>query len=309
MAKTTLENPTIAVPQDDKPAAGLSLTESYEYCKRLAKRSAGNFYYSFLTLPRKQFREMCSLYGFMRMCDDLADDPAVSVADKAVKLQSWRDDLTRACEGDCSGHPVLPSLRDVCRRRAIPTEYLHAVIDGVESDLQPQGFESFEELNRYCYQVAGAVGLCCVHVWGLSDDRATSLAIDCGTAFQLTNILRDLGEDAALGRVYLPREELDHFEYSFDDILANRRDERFRRLMQFQVQRAKMYFDRSQELFALLKPPGRAVYSAMRKIYGGILSEIERRDYDVYTKRISLSRWRKMRHTVGSLVVHRLLRQ
>ena len=284
----------------------LSLAESYGYSKALAKRTAGNFYFSFLTLPRERFRAMCALYGFMRVCDDLGDEPGGDDDAKIGQLKSWQRMLERALEGDCSGHEVFPALMDVVHRYEIPAEYLHAVIDGVKSDLQPRTFETFEELSQYCYQVAGAVGLCCVHIWGFHDERAIPRAIDCGTAFQLTNILRDLGEDAAMGRVYLPREDLIRFGVTPDDLAAGRRNERFTELMRFEVQRAKSYYEKARELFESLQRPGKPIFATMLRIYGGLLKEIERRNYDVFTRRISLSRRRKLGIVLSSVVRYRL---
>jgi phytoene synthase len=169
----------------------------------LARRTAGNFYFSFLTLPGPLFRDMCALYAFMRISDDLGDDESVSIDRRRELLAAWRQSLGRALDGDPRDHPALPALADAVGRHSVPREHLFAVLDGVAMDLKPAGFETFEELSKYCYHVAGAVGLCCIHVWGFHDDRAIPAAIDCGLAFQLTNILRDLGEDARAGRVYL----------------------------------------------------------------------------------------------------------
>jgi 15-cis-phytoene synthase len=308
MASTEIE---IGPPAVDSGHAGtdrvaLPLADSYAYCKALAKRTAGNFYFSFLTLRRERFRAMCALYGFMRVCDDLGDEPGIDVETKAAKLRSWREGLARALHGDCGGHEVFPALRDVVERYAIPAEYLHAVIDGVESDLRPRSFETFDELLRYCYQVAGAVGLCCVHIWGFRGERAIPLAIDCGTALQLTNILRDLGEDAAMGRVYLPREDLARFGVTAADLAIHRRDDRFIELMRFEVARARTYYANARELFGFLERPGRPILAAMLRIYGGLLDEIERSGYDVFTRRVSLSRGRKLRIALRAMVWYRV---
>ncbi len=214
------------------------LDESIAWCKSLTKRTAGNFYFSFLTLPADRLRDMCVLYAFMRVSDDLGDDLDRSVEERRAALVKWRDDLETALAGGSADHPVFPALADLVARHQIPAKYLQAVIAGVEMDLDPKGFETFAELADYCYHVAGAVGLCCIHVWGFEGEEAIPLAVDCGCAFQLTNILRDLGEDALMGRVYLPREDLRRFDYDSSDIAAHCRDERFQDLMQFEVARA-----------------------------------------------------------------------
>jgi len=251
---------------------------------------------------------MCPLYGFMRVCDDLGDDPAHSPAEKQRHLQQWRTALHNALNGDCSGHPVFPALVDVVRQYDMPTEYLQHVIDGVQADLTFNGFATFDELASYCYQVAGAVGLCCLHIWGFDDEQAIPRAIDCGTAFQLTNILRDLGEDAAMGRVYLPRDELGRFGVSADDITAHRRNEGFCELMQFQVQRAAEYYQRARDLFPLIHRSGKPILAAMLNIYGGLLQEIELRNYDVFARRVALSRWRKLRIVLNAILRYRVFR-
>lgn len=288
-----------------------SVAESYDYCQVLAKKTARNFYYSFLTLPRDRLRAMCVLYSFMRVTDDLgdSDEPA---EDRATGLKEWRASLVQAAETGQSEHPVLPALVDVVRTYKIPIRYLLDVITGVETDLSPVAFDTFERLADYCYHVAGAVGLACIHLWGFHDERALAAAVDCGTAFQLTNILRDLREDAGLGRVYLPREDLEQFgltaaELSGNGMAAGVRDERFEKLMQFEVARTREYYARAQALFNYLDPPGKPILETMLRIYGGLLDEIERRRYDVFTRRIELSCGRKL-FIAGHVFVRQKLR-
>ena len=232
---------------------------------------------------------MCALYAFMRITDDLGDDGSQSVPRRSAALVSWRRALADALAGQPTSDAVLPALADVQQRHDIPPEHLYAVITGVEMDLNHQGFATFDDLARYCDHVAGAVGRCCIHIWGFEDATAHDRAIDCGRAFQLTNILRDLAEDANADRTYLPREDLERFELTTDDIKKRVRDERFRRLMSFQVARAHQYYAKALDLHGLLAPPGRPILKAMLEIYGGLLQEIERRNYDVYSRRIELS--------------------
>ncbi len=276
------------------------LSASFRECRRLARRQGKNFYFSFLTLPRHLQRDMCALYAFMRITDDLGDDPGRSTAQRQAALASWRRALEDALAGQAISHRILPAVADIVRRHQIPVEYLQAVIDGVEMDLQPTGFETFDDLSRYCYHVAGAVGLCCIHIWGFDDPRARDLAVDCGLAFQLTNILRDLAEDVDAGRVYLPRDELEQFDYMADDIRQRVMDERFERLMTFQVDRARSLYVRAAPLRDLVHPQGQPILTAMLRIYGGLLTEIEARRYDVYSERISLSTQRKVRIALES---------
>jgi phytoene synthase len=268
--------------------------DSYKYCQSLARRTGRNFYFSFLTLPRRLFRDMCVLYAYMRHTDDLGDSDEHSMAERRTALASWRASLDAALAGEAAQSRILPALADVTARHGIPAEYLHDVITGVESDLSPRSFQNFGDLSQYCYQVAGAVGLCCIHIWGFRDERARERAIDCGTAFQLTNILRDLAEDARMGRVYLPQEELDRFGYSEVDLRNGVRDDRFRELMRFQVARAHDYYARGAELHEYLSPAGRTILSTMFRIYSSLLREIEKRDYDVFSRRVRVSSPRKL---------------
>ena len=284
------------------------LDASYLYCKRLSRRTARNFYFSFLTLPRDRFRAMCVLNAFMRLSDDLGDDPNRPLAERQRALADWRCSLTRALEempNDGETHPVFPALRDVVQTYGIPHEYFFDVIDGVNLDLSDARFETFDELADYCYHVAGAVGLCCIHIWGFHDPRALPAAVTCGRALQLTNILRDLKEDASMGRLYLPREDLARFGYTFEDLTQGRRDERYSRLMQFEVARTRGFYEEARELFDYLDPAGKSILEVMLRIYGGLLDEIERREYDVFTRRVKLSRWKKLYFTARGIIRQR----
>jgi phytoene synthase len=269
-----------------------AVSESYAYCQALARSAARNFYYSFLPLPRERFRAMCVLYAVFRVSDDLADSDS-PVEERAAALARWRAELLEAASGGAAAHPVLPALADVISRYSIPHARLIEVIEGVEMDLRPIEFNTFADLARYCYHVAGAVGLACIQVWGYHDERALGAAVDCGTAFQLTNILRDLREDALRGRVYLPREELARFELTAADLACGAVDDRFTRMMQFEVERACGFYTRARALFDYLDEPGKPVLEAMLGIYGGLLDQIQRRGYDVFSRRIELGRVRK----------------
>jgi phytoene synthase len=267
------------------------LAASYVECQRLARRTARNFYYSFLVLPRAKRRAMCALYAFLRHTDDLGDSDEPVEARRAA-LASWRDALRAALAGEFRS-PLLPALADSMARFRIPPRYLHDAIDGVESDLDERRFETFEELAEYCHRVASAVGLACVHIWGFRSEEAFEPARSCGIAFQLTNILRDLPEDSARGRVYLPQEDLRRFAYSDEDLARGTCSESFRALMRFEIGRAEEYYRQAAALPQWLTPEGRAALGAMTGIYRGLLDEIKRRDGDVFAQRVRLSSWRK----------------
>jgi phytoene synthase len=207
--------------------------------------------------------------------------------------------------GTFSDHPAHAAIADMVAQYRIPHEYLFAVIDGVEMDLYPSEVATFDDLQRYCYHVAGAVGLCCIHIWGFHDQKAIPLASDCGLALQLTNILRDIGEDAEQGRIYLPQEDLDRFGYSPDDLRNHLVNDRFLSLMKFQTERAKSYYAKAEQLFDCLEPSGKPILRAMIDIYGGLLREIERRHFDVYSKRVSLPKWKKLWYATRAMIFSR----
>jgi phytoene synthase len=270
----------------------VDLRHSYQLCEQISRAQARNFYPAFRVLPAPQRRAMCALYTFLRIADDLSDEPA-PIEDKRCALHDWHAGLRAALQGEYR-HPTHPALHHAVRSFGIPAEYLEAAVNGVEMDLTATRYSTFGELWNYCYHVASVVGLACIHIWGFTEPRAEALAEQAGIAFQLTNILRDLAEDAARGRVYLPEEELDQFGYSADELRLGCRDEHFRALMRFQVDRARGLYRQSRPLAGLLRPPGRAVFLMMARTYEALLDVIERRDYDVFSSRVSLGRWHKL---------------
>jgi phytoene synthase len=282
-----------------------TLESSYRFCVALSQREARNFYYSFLLLPSHLRRSMCALYAFMRRTDDLADDPAPGrEGDRDAALERWRVDVHRALDaGDPGTWPGLAALAATVDRHAIPRRYLDAVIDGVAMDLHPRPFPTFDDLYGYCYRVASAVGLCCLHIWGYRSEegRAESLAEACGVALQLTNILRDVREDAENGRIYLPLDELARFGVAPEELLSRRTNERVRALLAFQGERAYDYYEKARPLSPLVAPVGRPVLGTIVGIYRTLLDEIARRDYDVLAGRVALSPWRKSAITLRAL--------
>ena len=252
------------------------LAASYRHCREITRRARSSFPLAFRLLPPPGRRAMDALYAFMRVSDDLADDPGAD----AAALAGWRAALADALAGRYS-HPVHPALHDAVARFAVPPRFLFDVLDGVEADLAPVHFATFADLYPYCYRVASAVGLACVRVWGLRPGAtwadADGPAEAAGIAFQLTNILRDLGEDAARGRVYLPADELAAFRV--DPRTWSPHSPAFQELMRFQVGRARDYYRRSDPLDDLLTADGRAIFRVMSRTYRALLDEIERRRY------------------------------
>ena len=219
-----------------------SVAASYAECRRVARAAASNFYYAFYMLPRPKRDALCALYAFMRLVDDVSDAPATESAaftrrplrprerccgkhtaagySEKAALARWRALLDHAVAGDTSAHPILPAFADTIRRYRIPPRYFHDLISGAEMDLTETRYATFERLREYCYRVAGTVGLTCLHVFGFDDPHAPELAERLGIAFQLTNILRDVGADLAMGRVYLPAEDLARFGCSVEELRA-----------------------------------------------------------------------------------------
>jgi phytoene synthase len=255
----------------------MTVTESYAHCRNVARTQARNFYYSFVLLPSEQRDAMCAIYAFMRYCDDLSDGPETA---NAEAMQQWRAELDAALEGRYGPNACWPAFHDTVERYRIPHEYFHQMIDGVSSDLQPREIQTFDELYRYCYQVASVVGLTIIHIFGFEDQRALVLAEKCGIAFQLTNILRDVKEDADRGRVYLPKEDRDRFPD-------------FHQLMRFEADRARRYYEESRPLIGIVHRCSRASLWALIEIYRRLLDRIEESNYDVMTRRIRLSGFEK----------------
>jgi len=267
-----------------------ALDQSYALCRRIARQTAKNFYYSFLTMPAEKRRAMCAIYAFMRHTDDLADD-----AGSLEGLRAWRAQLQAALDGKDTGDSLLPALADTVRRYRIPHRHFFDLLDGAEMDQTLKRYETFDDLYRYCYRVASCVGLIVLPVFGYEDAAALAPAEACGIAFQLTNILRDVKEDAGMGRIYLPHEDLRRFGVTEDDIMNARCTPPFMELMKFEAGRAREYYRKAEPLLGLIHPDSRGTLAVMMGIYGGILDKIERAGFSVFGERIRLSKWEKWR--------------
>ena len=244
-----------------------------------------------------------ALYAFLRHTDDLADEPGPP-GPKAQALEDWRHALDAALSGDAAGWPGLPALADTVARHSIPATLLYEVLEGVAMDIEPRGFATFDELADYCYHVASVVGLCCLHIWGYRSEggEAERLAEHCGLALQLTNIVRDVRDDARAGRIYLPREDLARFGVEPDELARDGRPaDRVRELLAFEARRAYAYYDDARRLVPLVDPVGRPVLRTIVGIYRALLDEIVRRDYRVLDGRISLPPWRKVAIALGAI--------
>jgi 15-cis-phytoene synthase len=285
---------------------------SYAFCRQMSRRAGSSFHAGFCLLPREKRRAMEALYAFMRHTDDLADaansplpkgegtdQSQAMLAGRGEMLTAWRAALQRTLQGEpplsaSAFPPVFPALADTVRRFSIPHEHLTAVIDGVEMDLTPQRFETFDGLERYCERVASAVGLACIHIWGFRGPDAFEPARQVGVALQLTNILRDLKEDSAAGRVYLPLDDLRQHDYAIDDLKAGVANDSFHRLMRFEIDRAKRFYRGGAELWNWLEPDGRRIFGLMTTTYWRLLQAIESRPAEVLRRRVRVGSLAKL---------------
>jgi phytoene synthase len=267
-------------------------TNADDYCQQKAASSGSSFYYSFLFLPQERRRAITALYAFCREVDDVVDeckDPQIA----AAKLVWWRMEINRLYSGKPE-HPVTQALQGVLPHFNLPQEQLLEIVDGMEMDLTQTRYLDFKGLSLYCYRVASVVGLLAAEIFGYQDRKTQKYAHDLGMAFQLTNIIRDVGEDARRGRIYLPIEDLQQFDVKAADILNARYSDNFRRLMEFQIERAEHYYDQA---FAQLPDIDRRAQRpglVMAAIYRALLEEIRRDGCQVLTQRTSLTPLRKL---------------
>jgi phytoene synthase len=265
---------------------------------RLTRQSRSNFYYAFLTLPRPRREALYAVYAFCRTVDDIADLGQAQGADPAAlreALGRWRHEVARCYEvGAAPGHPIAERLALAVRQYPIPRSALDAILDGVEMDLAGVTYETAEDLYLYCYRVASAVGLAAIEIFGYTDRRAREYAVSLGIALQLTNIMRDIGPDARSGRVYLPQAELRAFGVSADDLRQARYSPAFVALMECQAARARQHYAAARA--ALPRADARSLVAAeiMGRIYFALLQEIERRRFQVFEERITVSTGRKV---------------
>jgi 15-cis-phytoene synthase len=253
-----------------------AVAAAYLHCRQIARSAARNFYYGFVLLPDAKRDALCALYAFMRGVDDIADEPG-AVEEKQARLRERRAEMDRALAGTDASDPVWTALRHAVSRFGIPPRYLHDLISGAEMDLTVSSYETFEDLRKYCYHVAGAVGLCCLYVFGFTDPEASELAEKMGIAFQLTNILRDVRDDEAIGRTYLPREDFVRFGCDADEFKRGAASQNMVALLDFEIERAWQFYREGWKLLPLVSDDSRAALWAMARIYSGILEKIATR--------------------------------
>jgi 15-cis-phytoene synthase len=288
------------------------LAMAYSVCNGIARASARNFYYAFLVLPKPKRQALCAVYAYMRRCDDLSDDPSVPPRERRARLEAWLDAFHHAQEGQPTDDAILLALTDTQRRYGIPTELLDQLAFGTLMDVpdaRPEGpaeeqagasagltvqYRSFKDLYLYCYHVASVVGLVCIKIFGYRDANAEHLAERCGIAFQLTNIIRDVKEDAAMGRVYLPLEDLQKFELSPGDLQGVPDRSRMRSLLSMEADRARDFYKSGHELIPLVSEDSQPALWVLVTIYQRLLEKIAQKQYDVFDERVRLSKFEKL---------------
>jgi phytoene synthase len=252
----------------------------------ITKASKSNLALAFVTLPPERRSDITTFYAFCRLVDDIADDPTLETAEKRRRIGLWRESI-----GDTfAGEPALaPAIRELIRKYMIQPAHFGEILDGVEMDLEPRRYETFEDLNAYCYRVASAVGLVSIEIFGYRNDGCKQYAVALGTALQLTNILRDVREDWDNGeRIYLPMEDLTRFQYTPENLAAHVHDDRFLRLMNFEADRALTYYKKA---VSLLPPEDRRSMTPARimaEVYGRILRKMRAQNFRVFDRRYRL---------------------
>jgi phytoene synthase len=280
-------------------------------CRAISRREAKNFYYAFIALPTARRNAICAVYAFMRRADDLADDESLAREERRHGLDAWLAEWHAASKGAATADPVFIALRDATDRFGIPLSLLDELVAGVTMDLDhaaagdPDTYATFADLYRYCYLVASVVGLVCIRIFGYSDARAEKLAEETGIAFQLTNILRDVAEDAARNRVYLPLEDLAAHGVSLDSVLHRKAGEpptaNERTLLAGIAERAENYYSSAEALMPYINAESRPALRVLVNIYHALLKRIERADYDVFSHRASVPMGKKLAILVAGL--------
>jgi phytoene synthase len=303
----------VLIPWTPAPA---QLTMAYSVCRGITRTNAKNFYYAFLVLPKHKRQALSAVYAFMRRCDDIADDSTLSLEERRFKLDTWLAALHRVQQGEPSDDPILLALTDAQRRHTIPAGLLDELAMGTAMDVmdpdamdsaaetQPPAsvvpgliiqYRTFDDLKLYCHRVASVVGLVCIHIFGYRDPAAEPLAEQCGLAFQLTNIIRDVKEDAAMGRVYLPEEDLAKFGLSAAELLSTPDPARFRPLLALEAARARDFYQAGEQLIPYIAEDSQPALWVLVNIYSKLLEKIAARQYDVFSGKITLTVSEKLR--------------
>ena len=277
-----------------------------DIAKEIAKKSNSSFYYAFNLLPAQQRDAMNTVYAFCRQTDDIVDEGTTPDHIKYEKLRKWRIELEKSLDGQ-SEYPLVNKLSKTIQHFNIPLEPFFDLIKGMEMDLQKKRYLTFNDLQKYCYNVASTVGLMCIEIFGYRHPSAKDFAINLGIALQLTNILRDIKKDAEKGRIYLPKEDMDKFNYNESDVFNSTYNENFQRMMKYQVERAREYFNAATA--CLNREDKKAMFAAraMQHIYSRMLNKIVDADYNVYKNKIKISTFKKIGISLGVWAKYRLV--
>ncbi|MDJ0786555.1 MAG: squalene/phytoene synthase family protein [Myxococcota bacterium] len=281
-----------------EPAAPLSIEQAYAHCAGVTRASGSSFLAAFWLFPQEQRRALHAVYAFCRMADDIADDPAIR-GDRGAILSRWRAELVDAYLGK-SESPVGIALGDAVSRFPIPQRFFDELLDGVEFDLTGGRIERFEDLERYCYRVASTVGLIIVGIRGFEDEAVRRYATDLGIAVQLTNVLRDVGEDAASGRIYLAREDLDRLGVDPELLLERRMTEEVRLLLALYAERARIRYERAHRALPDAARRSLRPAHAMGAIYRDLLDTLQSRGFPCLGESLRLSRRRRLAIAAGT---------
>ena len=285
------------------------LNHAYAVCRGISRRAAKNFYYGFMVLPSDKRNALSAVYAFMRNADDISDEPGGTIEQKRQKLTEWLDAAKAVFNGKQTDDPVLMALGDAQQKFKIPPELFEKLVYGTSMDLDippPSGetpavlCTTFDDLKQYCYYVASVVGLVCIKIFGYEDSKAEFLAEDCGLAFQLTNIIRDIKEDASMGRVYIPGEDLARTNLTAESfapaVLQNpAQAQQLRPALEYEADRARKYYESAKWLMELIEEDSRAALWVLVEIYSQLLQKITDRNYDVLTERVRLTTWEKLK--------------
>jgi len=283
------------------PAPGLTLDGCYRHCGAIAQQYSKSFAFSLRFLPSARRRAAWAVYAFCRTADDIVDRTEAPT-ERLSALDAW-DAQLRAAYGGRAVHPVFVALADATARYDVPLQAAVDLLRGARMDVSVDRYATYEELRRYCYLVASTVGVLVTPILGALDESALPYAVTLGEAMQLTNILRDVGEDARMGRIYLPADEMARFGYAETDLMDGTVDERFVALMQFQIERARRLYAEAEPGIAKLHPESRYTVRLALQFYRGILAAIEVNRYDVFTKRAYVSLRAKALTAISALLV------
>jgi phytoene synthase len=286
---TNGNNGTISIPQYSKE---LAPRDAYQHCRQIAKHHAKTFYLATLFLPKRLQNPIFAIYALLRTVDDLVDNAEEKLTKGTITretintlLEDWKTRLKACYAGETGSDPIMVAWNHTLESYPIAIEHPLELIEGVAMDIEFTPFETFDELYVYCYKVASVVGLMTSEIFGYSDPAALRHAIDLGIAMQLTNILRDIGEDVDRGRIYIPLEDLERFGYSHEEFMQKTMNEKFRRLMQFQIERARNYYLSSDKGIPMLQKESRLAVALSSVNYSNILKSIEENNYDVFSQR------------------------